>query len=354
MTDQLAQVSRPGPQLPAMWQIVQYWASRDTFPIDFERPHCFGCGVRAPRAMGSLTPEMRWGRAGLEKGHLVNRARYGLDAVQNLVPLCYLCNFTMPIFDSPAAPGPIEWVQAGGWTQYETAAEKALLGGIRPDARSQTWKAIHAGRHARGLPSSGGRRFGYTRTGAADDERYIPHPEEARVLASLYERYAAGEAPRSLLHWLNDAGIRTATGSRWVNDTLLQVLTSGFAAGLLRVHDPACSCGGPRGDAQCTRRVYIEGAHEPVITSELWDAFLARQEARVQTPPRLRDPVHPFSGLLYCGDRDHRLRAATGRGAVFYHCAQAGEGRGCPGAYVREAQAEETVLGMARPAGRRR
>jgi hypothetical protein len=165
------------------------------------------------------------------------------------------------------------------------------------------------------------------------------------MLAALYERYTAGEPTRSILRWLNDAGITTIAGGQWTNDSLIRVLASGFAAGLLHIHDPACNSGGSRCDVpRCARRVYIKGAHEPVITPEQWDAFRAHQEVRRQTPARLRDPAYPLSGLLFCRTTEHRLTGSKDAGGAAYRCLRKAEGHDCPGAFVRAATAEQVVL----------
>jgi hypothetical protein len=106
---------RNPPQLPSMWRIASYWAQRaGWFDVIIDRPHCFACGVRGGWPEDVTDPETRWSLAGLERGHIVNRARDGLDGVQNLVPLCHLCNRVMPIFDVEHDGAAIAWLIEGG------------------------------------------------------------------------------------------------------------------------------------------------------------------------------------------------------------------------------------------------
>ena len=221
------------------------------------------------------------------------------------------------------------------------------------------WRDAHGSRVRAGLPADGGPRFGYVRLGRVRDpdrknawrrdpddplgERYVPGPATGPVLAALYERYAAGEAVRSLVRWLSEAGVPTASGGRWTRDTLRLVLASGFGAGLLHVHDPACRRKPERG-RPCGRRVHVPGAHEAVITPGTWQAYLERAGERRGEHPRLRDPVHPLSGLLWCGPYGHRLTVTKDAGGVAYRCPRRDGARDCPGAFVRAALAEETVL----------
>jgi hypothetical protein len=144
---------RPAPWLPSMWKIVQYWADRNVFQVDPEHPHCFACQATVPDPGDDPDPEGRWIVAGgwLEKGHLVNRCCYGLDRVQNLVPLCYACNRSMPVFDSPGPPSPVDWVLRGGWTQYCEPGPDGVLRYARERFQHSVttlpaWNAISLGR----------------------------------------------------------------------------------------------------------------------------------------------------------------------------------------------------------------
>lgn len=116
---------RPAPYLPSLWTIASYWLDEGkTFVVDIDYPNCFACftpavqDMRPIEAIPDLRERWRAITGKLERGHLVNRARNGLDGPQNLVPLCHACNKIMPVFDSPLPPGPIEWVQNGGCAQY--------------------------------------------------------------------------------------------------------------------------------------------------------------------------------------------------------------------------------------------
>ena len=242
-----------------------------------------------------------------------------------------------------------------------TRAQAFLLAELESNMIADGWKSAHASRVNRGLPADGSPRFGYQRLGKIRDEnrrqawcrdpddsegeRYAVDPETGPVLAALYERYSAGESVRSLVHWLNLSGVLTASGARWTRDSLRLVLASGFGAGLLKIHDPACRCKGTSRDVRdCPRFAYVPGAHEAVIIPETWQAFLERTQARKDIPARLRDPVHPLSGLLYCGTSGHRLTVTTDAGGVAYRCPRRAEGRDCPGAFVRATTAEREVL----------
>lgn len=236
------------------------------------------------------------------------------------------------------------------------------LAELQSDQIGDGWKAAHGSRVGRQLPASGTPRFGYVRLGRVPDpvrkhvfrpdvsdpagERYVPDPVTGPVLASLYERYAAGEGIRSLTRELNEAGVPTTRGGRWGHSALLQVLASGFGAGLLRAHDPACRCK-RRSTYQCPRVIYHPGAQDPVIGPDVWEAFRARMAARRSVPGRLQEPVYPLSGLLFCGTCGGRLTSTYnyGQAGWGYRCPRRGEMRDCAtGVFIRRPVAEGAVL----------
>lgn len=107
---------RPEARLPSRWAIASYWAGRDDwFDVVLARPHCFACGLHGGWPESVATPEERWNSSRrLERGHIVNRARFGLDGAQNLVPLCTGCNRLMPIFDYEHEDDATAWIIGGG------------------------------------------------------------------------------------------------------------------------------------------------------------------------------------------------------------------------------------------------
>ena len=113
---------RKPPKLPSRWDIASYWAElglRSWFYVDIDNPHCFACGIHG--GIGgtfpgdAVDPESRWHYSRrLQRGHIVNRARNGLDALQNLTLLCGFCNKNMPIFGPEAEGAAIAWINSGG------------------------------------------------------------------------------------------------------------------------------------------------------------------------------------------------------------------------------------------------
>lgn len=247
---------------------------------------------------------------------------------------------------------------AAGRFQRGILAEVAAF---ESDRASEQWKEAHAYRLKAGLPATGGPRWGYIRRGRvpipgerssyradpADPggERYEPDPTLRDVYVSLYEQYAYQRKGGNLLaQWLNTQGLRTVRGEEWSARTVYRLLDSGFAAGLLRVHRPDCRCT-QRG--RCRNVTYLPGTQEPVISRELWEAYLERRRAQQQRGPRTRTATYSLSGLLRCS-AGRVMSAAAGSGqprGYAFRCDRHWQGScTCGGAYIRRAYAEQRVL----------
>ncbi|MEU2759353.1 recombinase family protein [Streptomyces sp. NPDC007094] len=238
------------------------------------------------------------------------------------------------------------------------------------DRAGEQWKETHAHRRAMQLPATGRPRFGYvwhprripdpTAPGGVrlQEERYERHPEFAPIAAELYERKLAQQGFATLAHWLNDEMVvPTTRGNRWGVNTVQRYLDSGFAAGLLRVHDPECRCRlGQDHFSACKegRWLWLPGAQPALITPEQWKEYTAHREQARRTPPRARNATYPTTGLMrhgHCrGTTVSRSgRAANGgwiRGHTFVCFNHKNKGKSAcePGVYVRRDEVEAEVV----------
>lgn len=244
----------------------------------------------------------RWGRHALHS--LMNIARVEAKGGQ-------VVSATEAV-DTKTAMGRQHRHQIFGWAQFQS------------DLIGENWKSAHAHRIARGLPSGGRPRFGYVRKGRIRDpftkhrwvtdphdplgERYVPHPEHGEILGEMYARYAAGTSYYRLGEWLDGLGITAPGGKPWRGSSLIGTLDSGFGAGMLQVHDPACP--GHPDDKKCARQIYVPGAQPAVISDPgVWDDYLDRRSTAASVPPRSREPVHVLGGVLCCGHCGYRHTA---------------------------------------------
>lgn len=216
------------------------------------------------------------------------------------------------------------------------------------DRIGETWRETLSYRVRQGLPPTGRAHFGYRRLGRIRDEedpqrtrhekgvkeRYVPDPELGPVLAGMYESYTAGGGGRTIAMGLNGRGILNTRGRPWSGQIVLDVLDSGFGAGYLRLHDPACRCARPE---KCRNRVWVRGAHDPVIEEDQWQDYRLRRAGAAQAHPRHLTPVYPLSGLVRCGHCGAAMAgvrmssARKGRILVYFRCGRQRHYRTCPG-----------------------
>lgn len=189
----------------------------------------------------------------------------------------------------------------------------------------QQWRAVHANRTARGLPSSMGPRFGYV----VREGRYEPDPATGPVLADLYRRYVVGEGMLALARWCNSHGITTTTGGPFTASGMARMLDSGFAAGLLRHRDGT----------------FTPGVQPRLVDEKGWKAYLAARRKAHRTPPRVRVPTYMLAGLVRCecGASCHTTSTASGRGYL-YVCSAWKNARTCPGVWITRARVEAEVM----------
>ncbi|MBA2897353.1 DNA invertase Pin-like site-specific DNA recombinase [Nonomuraea soli] len=235
---------------------------------------------------------------------------------------------------------------------------------MQSDIIGENWSAAINNRIERGMTGTGTPRWGYIRKGRIPDldrpgryrrdpddplgERYEPDPELSGAYVSLYERYVAGEGSHQLVRWLNVNGFRTVRGGQWHMTTVLQLLDSGFAAGLLRVHDRRCKCGQPM---RCTKVVYVEGAHKAIIGMGLWEEYLRVRERTRDMGPRTKQALYPLASLIKCGHCGFALSAANAMGVrgFGYRCTIFRQRPDvCEGVWCKRVDAEEAVLAKLR------
>lgn len=191
-----------------------------------------------------------------------------------------------------------------------------------------TWKESHARRVRDGLPANGKPRFGYL----YENKMFYPDPATGPVLAECYRRYIGGESIYSLVGWLNSAGYATvkgygSSGGPWSDRSLRRVLDSGFGAGYISY----------RGEL-------LPGAHEPVITSEEWQAFrAARQRRRVRRSGERSQYL--LSGLVRCSCGSAMTAGQFGWQKVpKFRCKAAHQQRAHTGGYVTMRVVEHAVM----------
>jgi DNA invertase Pin-like site-specific DNA recombinase len=230
------------------------------------------------------------------------------------------------------------------------------LAAFESERIGEEWQSTHAIRLANGVPSGGRPRFGYLWTPRRvpdaesptgwrlQPESYDPLYPVADALAEAYEQYVTGTGFVTLAAMLNDLGCKTTRGGTWRQDSLLKYMDSGFAAGLLRVRD-SCDCGkGGRSHKSCAHWRAFPGAHDPIITPEVWTEYRARRALVRTLPPRVRTPTHDTTGLVHCSLCAGSLSGHRKDADVYWRCAKADAGGDCDGSAATGSDLDLLVL----------
>lgn len=204
------------------------------------------------------------------------------------------------------------------------------------DRIGEGWGEAHANRRARGLPATGGARFGYIHIREiGEPERYVINLDENPIVEWMYQTYLdGGGGETAIARELNRRGILTTRGHMWSRNTVKGYMDSGFAAGLIvrkeleEDHHPI--------QRPLSQRVWVGGAHEPIIDRAAWNSYLLARSSRHRPAPRVVNPVHPLAGLLKCECGAGMLRHTARQGRPHYRCGAFRRGLEVPSVNVRE------------------
>lgn len=203
-------------------------------------------------------------------------------------------------------------------------------------------KSTHRGLTGRVLSgaSAGGLPFGYrvTRTGSREVV-----PEHAETVVRIFERFTAGESPRSIAAALNRDGIETNRGGTWSPSAIYADKRRGI--GILSnpayIGKPVWNRSRWVKHPDTGRRVRQERPREEWITTDhpkmaivsqaLWDATQSRidgkRTTRAPAPQRQgRPPKNLLSGLLRCAECSGPMVVVDARS---YGCCRAKERGTC-------------------------
>lgn len=215
---------------------------------------------------------------------------------------------------------PIDTTTAMGRFNRGVLAEFAAF---ESDRIGEIIKEVQDNRVRQGLPGNGKPRFGYVNI----DKRFYPDPDLGPVLREMYLRYIGGNGYLAIAAWLNDHGYRTTYGGHWRPTAVRSVLDSGFGAGLMQ-----------------HRGHLMEGVHEPVITTDQWQRYLAAKEIRSYLPSRVKSSPYVLSGLVKCAICGNTMAARPDRYRKNWYRCKAKTLLRCPNAMVRVEAVEAEVL----------
>lgn len=206
------------------------------------------------------------------------------------------------------------------------------LAAFESDRAGEQWRETHDLRRGRGLPATGGKRFGYVwhprripdgHGGVTiQEERYEVDPRLAELSLEGIQDYIKGRTGYGKIaaRW-NDLGVMNTRGRAWQDQTVRWYYDTGFGAGLLVTHRRDVQCNSPGTCQKPPHYTHLPAEHEAIWTGEEWDAYRERRQQRRTTPPRSHNPAYPLSGLIRCGECGSYPINDNSRGACYaYLC----------------------------------
>lgn len=169
------------------------------------------------------------------------------------------------------------------------ARVKAAVARSEIERKGARQKRASRQRAEQGKPPSGRAPMGYDTSG-----RIIP--EQAAVVAAMFDKVAAGESIAGVLRWLEDVDVPPPRGKRWYSSTVRAILLNPRYAGLT---------------TYCGERLSVPGEWSPIVTEDRY----AVVRARLTDPRRVSNRVgthrkHLGSGLWRCAQCDTSVTSA--------------------------------------------
>lgn len=169
--------------------------------------------------------------------------------------------------------------------------------------------------------------LGYKTTGEKGKKIHVINTEVAPYIIKMFKYYASGNYSLSaLVDKMYEEGLRTRGGGKLVKSRVDQLLSEPFYYGAMRWNDV----------------YYDKGAHEPLITKELFDKV---QSVKTRgNAPHYKRHEFQFRKQITCGECGGTITAEIQKGIVYYHCTHykpCGQKK-----YTPEEKLEEQLLGV--------
>lgn len=157
------------------------------------------------------------------------------------------------------------------------------------------------------------------------DKAWFPDEEAAEIVREVFRRFVAGEGMRSIAVDLGKRGIRTKYGGMPENRWLDFMLNNPTYIGMIRWSLDGTRAVSKR-DYHNENIMIVQGQHEPIISTELWEAAQERlKELKIKYPKygRKEQPAEfILKGLVRCSSCGGTLAAHGYSGKEKTRCVQ--------------------------------
>lgn len=178
--------------------------------------------------------------------------------------------------------------------------------------------------------------YGYS----IENGRFVPVPEEARIIRNVFERYTSGIGMLSIAKELNALGIRTHRGGKIENRTIEYWLNNPIYIGKIRWTPTGKMCR----NYHNTDSIIADGEHEPIIDMDLWNSAQSIMKNQKEKYRKWHKPTENIShwlvGVVRCGICGGAMVSVKKQ---YLYCNNKNKGT-CPGNGTANIAKLETVL----------
>ena len=192
------------------------------------------------------------------------------------------------------------------------------------DRASDRTKDAMLTRARQGLPTGGGRPFGY------NDDKVTINKREAALIRKAAQHIRDGGSLRSVTRDWDQRGIRSARGNRFYDTQVKKILTSARMVGL-REHQG---------------EVIGKAVWPGILEEDTWKQMCADLNNPARRMPRASQD-YPLRGVATCALCGEFLQASPRTAGRRYKCRK--EGKGCGGVSINADQFEKYIYGLILP-----
>lgn len=196
----------------------------------------------------------------------------------------------------------------------------------------QIKKRLHAGRlrsTSEGKEMSTKPPYGYHKD---ENLKLVIYEPEAKIVRKIYDWCLQGFGRVKIAEMLTDLGIPSPSGQgEWGHASVRRILKSEKYKGAMFFgkHQSLKTEGKgykKRAKRDESKYVYIEDAHEPIVSREIWEKAQESMIRRRTTPSPRKELVNPFASIIKCKKCGHALLANNpkDRPSIYLYCSTSG------------------------------
>ncbi len=143
--------------------------------------------------------------------------------------------------------------------------------------------------------------------------------KEAKVVEYIFEEYLSGKGVFTIAKELNSKGVKTVTGGKWYENTVLYILKNEKYKGdalLQKTYTTDHLTKTRKMNRGQIDSFYVVDSHPAIIIKEVWEQVQVEMKKRAEAKGNYKGNVksqnrYPLSGMLYCSKCGATLRRCT-------------------------------------------